>query len=959
MKRILLTACLLFIYYQNLSALSLSTSGDQYQYSDKDSLLLANTLTGHLVQSVPAISAAEVLKGKMPGVYIVRGNCKPGYKPSIRLRGLTGVIQTNSAPIVIVDGVIIDRGYMDIDGLDIKRIEVLKGPSSAAMFGSRGANGVIKIYTNRGQYLKQNETRIRVRNELGFNKYPTKRYWSEHHEYKLTPDGKHYMDEDGNPTDDYLEAALDAKDKYDDFTAFQDNNFPEKTYDHIDQFFNAGSFLSSSIQIARNTQKTNLTLSFNYTKDRGIIKGLEGSWRKYVRLNLDSKLSKSLNLSSNIYYTNSWNDDPEGMYNPFESFNLARPIANFYEGNRDGTPYNVQPDPTLPYINPLYLTHNQDLDFNRSRFMGNINLTWKPLNDLDIKADISHDRLSRFDEKYYFNGFKIINKSNKLDSLDGHYERFHSKWEETDVSLSARIRKSLWKISTETGFNYNYEFSDYNTTSASGDSLAVNGLHDIDVAQKNITAHSSKENIISHRYSLFSQIGYENKYFAHLLILREGCSLFGETEQWQTYYGSSLSWQITNEKWWPIEWIDKMNLHYAYGTAGVRPPFGAKYEKWIYADSSYHKSVMGNKYLKPARSAEHEIGLMVRFLDRFSMNIVYAHTTTKDIIRSNFLIGCYGYDYQWTNDGTIKSHSIEADIKISMANNSNLEWEMGFMFDMIRQKITRLDTYPFRTEYTVFFREGESVGAIYGYRLITKKSQLPKEWNPEVFDKNDDGYLVPVGKGNSWKDGIRKNLWGKEVYVDYSKKIKLDWGIPIIYPTSNITKIGDTTPDFTCGLNAYFRWKGLSFYALFHAQIGGDVYNYKKQIMYYYRVHKDCDQYGKPDSRKKPIRYYYKYNPSIYTPLDTFVEDGSYLKLREIAIKYTLNRSTLKKFAQGVLGTMFHTITFGIIGRNILTIAGYSGFDPEVGIKNATIIRKENFVYPHYRTISGLIEIEF
>ena len=215
---------------------------------------------------------------------------------------------------------------------------------------------------------------------------------------------------------------------------------------------------------------------------------------------------------------------------------------------------------------------------------------------------------------------------------------------------------------------------------------------------------------------------------------------------------------------------------------------------------------------------------------------------------------------------------------------------------------------------------------------------------------NDDGWLVPVGAGGRWQDrkfGTTVNIGG----VNYA------WGTPVTLKTAaggdSIVRVGDSNPAFRLGLGNNFRWRGISLYGLLSAQLDGDIYNSTAQRMYQNFRHGDIDQTGKAEEQKKPIDYYF----ALYRGNNTsnaFVEDASYLKLREMSLKYTFGASQLARFGLGQVGA--DRLSVGLVGRNLYTWTRFSGFDPEAG---DLVAARDNFIYPSYRTLTGSIEFTF
>ena len=934
------------------------------------------------IQKVPEQNPLRSIQGKVSGVEVVQGTGTPGSGADIKIRGAVN-IGTNNAPMIIVDGVILDASsQVDIDALDIQDIEVVKGAAAAAIYGSRAANGVINIRTKRGSNLSLGATKILARSEAGFDQFPftANDYRSAHHEFKLTPDGKYFVDKDGNPlTGDpweaYRRAVLDNSNVK---RCFQDNPYPIPTYDQVKQFFRPGRFVRNYFEISRRVPTGNIMLSYGILHEPGVIDGVTGYRRSNVRLNMDQKMRENLKLGMSTYYMRSWRDNPQGSINPFYSLMFMSPMANLKAPNPDGTPYRIDPDPKSLEENPLYASHNQDLDFNRRGLVSDFNLSWNPMTWLSIQGHMGYNRATRFNTYYYFKGFKSIDMQNYP---TGHYERRHYISESMNTDVTARIFRDFGNLSTKNTLRYHSEKYDYEYTRAQGDNLAVNGvrrLNIVDPDQDYVASYTSK--IRSVGYYWESAFNYSEKYLANFLLRYDGSSLFGPEQRYHLYYRAGLGWRLSQEPWWFTDKITEFKLRAAYGTAGSRPGFEDQYETFNVTGGSITKNRLGNKKLKPAFSKELELGVEMAFLDRISFETSYSHRVTDDQILTVPLPSFFGYTSQVQNAGTLVATSLEASINARLIERKDLGWNFSLNFSRVRETITKLGPPPWRTgPYNAFYvREGEENGAMYGYRWLENTKDLNDlaqangvTYDPKAFQVNDDGYLVPVGNGNTWqsgpgadgKVGTDDDLWGTKVVVGTDANgnpIKMDFGMPVKYKylegdqVKSFVKIGHVLPDFISNFSSTLRWKGFTFYALFSAVVGGDIYNGTRQWSYRELRHKNVDQYGKPEGKKKPIAYYSKLYDTNKTNKE-FVENGTYLKLRELSIYYRFNRNALLSFAGGYLGQVFQGLTLGFIGRNVFTLTGYSGFDPEVG--NAEY-RVDNFVYPHFRQFTFYVQVE-
>ncbi|MFQ5605387.1 MAG: SusC/RagA family TonB-linked outer membrane protein [bacterium] len=910
------------------------------------------------IQMAPSVNPMSSLKGKVAGAKVVQGEGTPGTGVSINLRGATS-IQKTSTPLIVVDGTILGANQIDLDALDIESMEVVKGAAAASIWGARAANGIIQIKTKRGSGLALDKTRITLRSEVGVNQLPAKSqdYVSQHHEFKVNASGQ-FVDDDGNVVE-FGDAVLDDDAGF----TFQDNVFPGQLYDHMGLFFDPGTFNRNSASVSHNSGTTNYRISFGNIKEPGVVTGQKGYRRNNLRLNFDHRINSNFDLSFTGYYSSSTRDDPQTEApNPLYGLMFINPNANLLENNEDGTPYKVQPDPRTLEENPLYAINNAEISADRQRIQGSLSLRYSPWSWLNIAGDFSFDRSDRLRQEFYFKGFKTIDGGKNL----GEFEKSESHDEAINASITATITKQFGDLTSRTQLRYLLEDTEFSQTFAQGQDLTVNDVRDLGVVQGDKSINSAFQEVRSAGYYLVSGIDYRDKYIADILVRRDGSSLFGPEERWNTYFRFSGAYRLSQEPWWFTDKINEFKLRYSVGTAGGRPSFADQYEVFSVSGGSVTKGNLGNKELKPEFATEHEFGMEMTFLDRFGLELVYARTTVKDQLLEVPLAGYYGFSEQWQNAGTVENNTIEASLHASLLTSRNMSWSAGLVFDRTHQKITEFNLPAFRygPQSAFYNRKGEVLGSMYGKLWMTSKDELAihdegiHANSMDQFDVNDDGLLVPVGSGNSYKSG----LWGTTVTID---GVDYDWGMPLEFvdfdENGNKTtfhKIGDVVPDFNLGLSSTFRWKGFNAYVLFDAEVGGEIYNNTRQWAYRELRHKDVDQFGKADELKKPINYYAALY-AVNAINSWYVEDGTYVKLRELNLSYAFNQTQLSSIFGSFIGNSLNRISIGVIGRNLLTFTDYSGFDPEVGEDNATQIRFDGFDYPNYRTFTGYIEVEF
>ena len=936
-------------------------------------------LTASDIPVVPTGTPEEAIRGKVAGAKIIRTNGEPGGGVSVLLRGATSINSggRSNEPLYVVDGVILGASMTDIDANDIISIEVLKGAAASSLYGARAANGVINIRTNRGRNVSDGDTRITFRSEVGRNYLGKKVALSNHHEFRVDPSQTCLVPISPIPLEtgtkvgtcwvDAAGALVARGDRVLDDNlgvgGFQDKLYAGELFDHLGLFFDPGTFTTQTASIRHRTGPTNFSSTFARTQEGGIVDGLEGYEQKSVRVNLDHFIGKAFELSVSGYYSNSTSDgSPQDFDGPNAFFGLMflERDNDLLQPNADGEPFIIRPDANSLEENPLYATHNTIFELRRSRTLGNFRVRWFPLSDFDLEADFSFDRSDRNRFEFYKVGYKTAPDPSPLN--DGRVDRNNSFDQALNASLTARyITRFGDDLGSTTSARVLLERTEFERIFARAQDLAVNNVNDLDVGDitKNVIT-SRSEDVRSLGYFISQDFDYKDRYIISGLVRRDGSSLFGADERWHTYYRLGGAYRVAQESWWPFDFIDEFKLRFSRGTAGGRPRFSAQYETFTVDAGVVNKGVLGNTDLKPEFATENEAGVDIILGGRVQTTITYAQSRVQNQILEAPLPAFFGFSTQWQNAGTLESKTWEASLQAQIVATRDFGWDMSVVFDRTRQKITEFNIPPYR--FSRFFnREGEDFGTLYGRRFMTDCSQLPSGASCANWAVNSDGYLVPVGSG-SVGGGITNSLWGTTV-AD-ADGTTYNWGMPVGQDStladgttsSDFLRIGNTTPDFNIGFTQTVRWKNFSLYTLFDAQFGGDVYNATKQWSYRDQRHGDNDQFDKSEADKKPTDY----QRVLYNTNQTsshFVEDATFVKFRELSVRYSFNQRSLRN----LFGGFMNRITLSVVGRNLMTWTSYTGFDPEVGRNgsNAAIERVDEFSYPNYRTFTGSIEIEF
>lgn len=891
-------------------------------------------------------SAVANLQGKVPGVNIIRPSGQPGSGVFVQLRSPTSMVRSNT-PMFVVDGVILSGvagSTVDLESLDIESIEVIKGAAAAALYGSRAASGVVQITTARGSAVPQGETRITSRSEIGYTDLPQGLPLSDTH-YYLTDESGGFIDEAGN-------AVTDSRDRVIAPDRIMDKPYGVPLFDNVRAFYRPGGFRSNSISLGHNSGDTNFALSVNDFREKGTIVTNDGYRRTNVRINLDHRLRDDLSLATSAYHNRSYQDELSGS--PFWDLLMYPPDVDLSVRDESGN-YIQQPDPLVYQENPIWRQTSRDNYNQRARTLLSGQARYRPFNWLSVQGNVSYDRSDRHRNIYVPKGTPFVSSTDDDAASDGQLTKTDYNNNALNASVGATILQAFGDLTTRTTLHALMEREDYTVVEAEGFDFLVKDVPRLDVARRQFT-ESYTEDIRSDGYFVNTGLDYAGKYIADLLVRRDGSSLFGPDARWSTYYRASGAYRMAEEPWWPFPALTEFKLRASQGTAGGRPNFADRFETWsVSSDGSVSKGTLGNRRLRPEKTTEREFGLDVIAVDRYQLQLTYAWQRTEDQIIQIPQPAVTGYSNQWQNSGTIEGRAWEASLEAILLSRGSLNWTSTLVADRVRSEFTEWNRVCYVPSAGYTYRcLGMNHTQFYGERFLTSPDELPAihAGSGDAFSLNDDGYMVAVGAGGDW----REPRWGEFVEID---GITYKWGHPVLEVDENgnpeLQVIGEGYPDFTLGWGNRLRVGGLSLYGLLHSQVGGDVYNRTKQRLYQHFRHADLDQSGKPQEAKKPIEYY----QTLYEANNVnshFVEPGGYLKLRELSVRYSFGEAQLQRFGLGRLGT--ERLSIGVIGRNLWTRTDYTGFDPEVGTERG-FIRRDNFSWPHTRTVTANVEITF
>jgi TonB-linked SusC/RagA family outer membrane protein len=889
------------------------------------------------IQQTTSGNALQALSGRVAGVRVVQSGGQPGSEPSVRLRGATSLTGSQK-PLVIVDGIITEGSISDINPDDVVSMEIIKDAAAASIYGARAANGVIQIFTKRGSDLSDGEIKINLRNEFGYSSPGRKYPLATHHPYQLDGNGQFALDGSGN-------RILEAD-------GLVDNPYPVLN-NQQDLMYVNGNSLTNYLSVAKKNGGTNWAATASNYKEEGILRDTDGYNRQTLRLNIDHKINSKLEMSLSTQYIESKGQNIErSKDSPFYTALVIPPDVDLTLPNLDGSPYIYNPVPDDDFGNPLYEINNRTNETKRVRQLAGADFKYKTLDWLHFTGNISLDREQRFDSDYFPRGYLSL-RDPALEN--GLLSKKHTETKAINSSLTALIFKDFGDLSLKIRPSILFEDLNINGINTEGRNFVVDDTPSLNAATI-ITASSFNQDIRSTNFFTIASLDYKDRYIADVLFRRDNSSLFGSDQRNANYFRVSGAYRISEEPWFNINGIDEFKLRASHGTAGLRPPFEAQYETLNVVGGSLQFSTLGNTNLKPAVSKATELGFDIDFFDRFSLGFSYAKNIIDDQILKVPLSSAAGFPFQWQNAGSLESETLEATLNASIFREKDFKWDLQLSFDRTKQKVTKLSVAPFLQSNVLtsirqepvgpsifLVEEGVSFGTMIGREFAVSLDQVPQLLdssgspipNEDSYVINEDGYVVLA---NQYGTPSEKPI----VLLDENGQIAS-------------VKIGDVNPDFQMGIYNSFRYKNWSVNILFDWKQGGDIYNNTRQNLYETPRHGDVDQSNKPLESRKPVGYYqtlYATNSSS----SHFVEDGTYLKLRELAINYKFKGNSLGTFKDIV---DVESVTFGLTGRNLFVLTNYSGFDPEVGSSDATLFPYDNFSYPNFRKFTFNIAIEF
>lgn len=986
---------------------------------------------------VPALDPIKALAGKVAGLRIAQTSGQPGSTPEIQLRGPTSINATgrSDGPLIIVDGAILNVGSpQELGGLDIESVEVVKGAAGASLYGARAANGVITITTKRGG-SGSDGIKFNARSEYGMSDLNSVNYGEPiNHQLQLDETGKRFCVQGtsniancsrtidwmteiyriNNVNADTVRTPVTTQystpSTADLTNVYQSQQWPGHYYNMLAQALRRNPVALNAIDATGKVAGVRFYASGSYQNEQGAIRGLNGNQQRRGRVNLDYDARHDLTISLSSLYDNGTSDARVAGSSNGSLF------GQLLRGAAAGTDYLAVDTLGRPIVRSggaslrsptgngggtfLYDTQNAFDTQQSGRFLGTASAKYFPRDWVTFEAVAAYDNRQRLETSYQLKGYRTFATNTALNS--GNMQLANRNEESYNANLTATIRKQLRndlnaKVIVRTLFDQDNLIQNGN----SGQIFLVKDVLQASNTSTNFTATSSSQTIKNTGALAGISLDWKDRYILDATYRVDGSSLFGEGNRYAPFGRFSGVWRVSEESWWHMKGISDFRLLASHGTAGGSPRFTAQYETYNVAAGNITLGQAGNSKLRPETTTENEFGTNFTLFNRMGVEVTNAFARTKDQILLVNTPAALGFSTQWQNAGTLDNHTWEVALNLPIIDKKDLSWNMRGTWDRTRTYITAL----FAPEYVQDAGTGQGTssmfhitantalsngfqqnrfGSIWGRKFYKSCGEMDASLQAQcgdgkAFQQNDAGYIVWVGAGNSWKDGITKNLW--QTFLPgtaspYGDKVPLYFGLPIVDRPlrgqpgegAGINQIiGNTLPDFRFTWNNTVTYKRLTLYGLLDGTIGNDIYNQGEGWGLLDFSSANFDQGGKTVETAKPVGYSWRAGPSESTGIGGFydvlgpnnyvVESGSYAKLREVSLTYKVG-------AVNGVGDW----TVGVIGRNLLTLTHYSGLDPEVGSNNGSgsvgsgsglVNQTDAFGFPTLRTFTLSLSTRF
>ena len=865
------------------------------------------------IKDSPVSNLGQAIQGKISGVQIVDAG-KPGDNVSIKIRGLGSI--NNCDPLVVIDGVPTDLGLSSLNMADVERLDVLKDASATAIYGSRGANGVVMITTKRGTEGKGKlavSANYSFQNATNVPSLLNAAQYAELSNDMMVNSGRNPNPEWANPSE--LGAGTDW----------------------MDELLRTGVMQNYTVSYSGGNEKSHYYVSGGFLDQSGIVKSV--NYRRFTfQSNSDAQVLKWLKFSNNITF--SADTKKSGSYNIGDALKALPiyPVKN-EDGSWSGPDGNSEwYGSTRNPIGPTELNKSQTDGYN---FLANLTAELTFTKWLKFKSTFGYDAkfwfIDNFTPKYNWkptpteetSRYKSDNKSFTY-LWDNYFLFDHTFAEKHRVGLMA-------------GMSAQWNTNDY--LNAQKNVFMFDNVHEMDNGEEMYAIGGNETEWALLSYMARVNYSYEDRYLLTATIRRDGSSRFGKKHRWGTFPSVSVAWRASQEKWFPKnDYINDLKVRAGYGVTGSQASVGnysylASYNTSVYPfgissgnQTALVSSTLANPYIHWEEVAQTNIGFDASLFNSrvmFSFD-AYLKETRDMLVKASIPItsGFEDTTTTYTNAGKVRNQGIEMSLH-TINLTGELGWETNLTATYNKNKIKDLNSdVPYyinqiNNSYVTMLAKDYPINVFYGY--VTDG----------IFQNQSEVNTHAVQPGAEPGD-IRFSDLNNDVVINDSDR----------------TVIGNPNPSWLFSMNNSLSYKGFELSVFLQGIAGNKIYNANNidntgMAAAYNQTTDVLKRWqGEGTSNSMPRAVFGDPNQNTRVS-DRFVENGSYLRLKNITLSYTFPKQWLQK-------AQIENARLSLSCENVATITGYSGFDPEVGINGIDQNR-----YPISRTFSLGLNFNF
>jgi len=894
---------------------------------------------GANISNAGTVNTLAALSGKVMGAQVTQNDGNPAGGISVRLRGPSS-INGSSDPLYIVDGVIVDnsstnvinlsadamttglRGgqnrLVDINPADIERIEVINGASAAALYGSRAANGVVQIFTKRG---KSGKPTVEFSSAVSMSQIRKKVFMTQHPErfgvkgndrLELAQDRLTTLLHLGPPEATLVNQGVGFVKVGPVNRLLITDKYPVKRYDMQDEIFTNAMGTENYLSVNGGNDKTQYFASFGYTNNDGIIKNT--NFTKYTgRLRLNQTLSEWATLSAGVSYNYSLSQDlPNGnnFFSPISTMFIIDNVWDITERDAVGNLRQVE----QVRVNPLTVIETFDITQRTNRSIGDVQLNLYPFKGLTVNAILGYDTYSLVGNEFHP---RIPYPGVAAGFFpDGYVSNATSNVTLLNHDLTINYNRNLTEnITSTTTTGYQIQNDRTHFTAQEGRDLApfvqtISAAANLFAAPVQSIAQRSVWG-----YFLQQTFGYKEQLFLTVAGRVDGSSAFSSNNQNNFYPKASASWVVSD--YWKGQSLSNLlssvKLRASYGQAGNLTGIGPfdRYNNYLIAQlgglsAVTPSTVLANPDVKPERMTETEFGADIALLkNRLGLNVTVYSQNIQDLLLTRPLPPTVGGNEIVTNEGSMVNNGVELMLQGAPVVSGKVRWDLGLMWSRNRNQVDGING-------ALFLRGSDGVqAAING---------LPYGvFYGRYYARDAQGNLLLTNQGLAQPErGTQTTL------LEGTPSRNAD-GQPVATAAQLRRILGDPNPDWFGALTSDLKVGKLSFRVQFDAVWGFDVFNWN-------RITQNNVGQGELAEREIKGELARGYVASIAGGVtgeriqEEHVEDGSFVKLRELGLSYDL----------GKVGKVFNNLNLSIIGRNLISFDNYQGYDPETNSAGQT-----------------------